>query len=118
MIVKSAWIEELPKDRIQQMYDENNNNTGRTMRQLSPDSGCYVNEVSHVQVLALDQGGRGQQCDKFESNWRWTMYGPEYSRLRAIKAKYDPDDLLWCWRCVGSETERTMRILEVFDAAL
>ncbi|KAH7067445.1 hypothetical protein BKA63DRAFT_424441, partial [Paraphoma chrysanthemicola] len=86
MIVKSTWNEALPKDQVLQILDNNSNGTGRAMRQLSPDSGCYLNE-----------------CDKFEPNWQWAMYGPNYSRLRAIKAKYDPNDLLWCRRCVGSE---------------
>jgi hypothetical protein len=43
------------------------------------------------------------QCDSLEPNWQWAMYGPNYARLSAIKAKYDPDELLWCRRCVGSE---------------
>jgi hypothetical protein len=31
------------------------------------------------------------------------MYGPNYSRLGAIKAKYDPNDIFWCRKCIGSE---------------
>nr|GFD11914.1 hypothetical protein [Tanacetum cinerariifolium] len=53
------------------------------MRQISPDSGCY--------------------CDQYEPDWQWAMYGPNYSRLRAIKNKYDADELFWCRKCIGSE---------------
>lgn len=51
MIVKTSWNDALPKERIQQLHDDMTNKTGRAMRQLSPDSGCYVNEVSLHSVM-------------------------------------------------------------------
>jgi hypothetical protein len=86
MIVKSAWDTALPETTVREFQDSSTNRTGRAMRSLSPDSGCYVNEV-----------------DKYEPNFQEAMYGPNYPRLRAIKAKYDPENLLWCRRCIGSE---------------
>jgi hypothetical protein len=86
MIVKSAWNTALPDTVVRGFQDESTNNTGRAMRSLSPDSGCYVNE-----------------CDAYEPFFQQAMYGANYPRLRAVKAKYDPDNLLWCRRCVGSE---------------
>ena len=46
------------------------------------------------------------QCDQYEPDWQWALYGSNYPRLRAIKAKYDPDELLWCRKCVGSDEWR------------
>ncbi|KAB2102362.1 hypothetical protein AG0111_0g9634 [Alternaria gaisen] len=86
MIVKSAWDTALPGATVREFQKSSTNRTGRAMRGLSPDSGCYVNEV-----------------DKYEPNFQEAMYGPNYPRLRAIKAKYDPENLLWCRRCIGSE---------------
>ncbi|KAF2183999.1 FAD binding domain protein [Zopfia rhizophila CBS 207.26] len=86
MIVKINWSDNLPEEQVLHFHDMMTNKTGYAMRKLSPDSGCYVNE-----------------CDQYEPNWQWAMYGPNYSRLRAIKASYDTDDLLWCRRCIGSD---------------
>lgn len=41
--------------------------------------------------------------DPFEPEWQWSFFGPNYQRLRAVKEKYDPDGVLWCISCVGSE---------------
>jgi hypothetical protein len=86
MIVKSAWDTALPESVVRGFQDAATNRTGRAMRSAAPDSGCYVNE-----------------CDTYEPAFQQAMYGPNYARLRAIKEKYDPEGLLWCRRCVGSE---------------
>lgn len=38
-----------------------------------------------------------------EPNWQYAAFGENYPRLLATKNKYDPDGLLWCRHCVGSE---------------
>lgn len=43
------------------------------------------------------------QANPYEVDWQWPFWGPNYPRLYAIKQKYDPDGLLWCHKCVGSE---------------
>jgi FAD/FMN-containing dehydrogenase len=48
------------------------------LRKLSPNSGAYVNEA-----FAL------------EENWKESFWGSNYAKLSQIKAKYDPDMLLW-----------------------
>ncbi|KAF3258158.1 hypothetical protein TWF217_005850 [Orbilia oligospora] len=60
-------------------------------RQLSPNSGAYLSETFIN--------------SKF---WQSTYWGENYSRLFAIKAKYDPHNVLYCVNCVGSE-----RLIEV-----
>ena len=43
------------------------------------------------------------EADAFESDFQSTFFGPNYARLGAIKAKYDPYDLFIVKAGVGSE---------------
>lgn len=56
------------------------------LKSLAPESGAYFNEA-----------------DPYDPNWQYTFWGKNYPRLRAIKKRVDPDGLLWCVSCVGSE---------------
>jgi len=56
------------------------------IRKLSPGVGSYMWET-----------------DYFEANWQDAFWGENYPRLRAIKARYDPDGLFVHHHCVGSE---------------
>ncbi|KAI5083692.1 hypothetical protein GOP47_0003435 [Adiantum capillus-veneris] len=56
------------------------------LRDLSPGSGCYLNEA-----------------DVNEPNWQDAFYGQHYNRLKAIKERLDPEGLFTCTNCVGSE---------------
>ena len=56
------------------------------LRKLAPDMGAYMNEA-----------------DPNEPNWQEAFWGSNYPRLLEIKRKIDPDDVLWCHPCVGSE---------------
>ncbi|KAJ4357192.1 uncharacterized protein N0V89_001767 [Didymosphaeria variabile] len=47
LIVKASWSESLPTTKIQQIQDRMTHHVGYAMRRLSPDSGCYINEVSY-----------------------------------------------------------------------
>ena len=53
---------------------------------LTPGSGAYMNE------------GNFQQPD-----WKQDFFGSNYDALRAIKKKYDPDDLFYAVTTVGSD---------------
>ncbi|ESK89354.1 isoamyl alcohol oxidase [Moniliophthora roreri MCA 2997] len=53
------------------------------LKALTPDA-AYVNEA-----------------DVYETNHEVTFWGSNYQRLLDIKRKYDPDQLLDCWQCVG-----------------
>ena len=53
----------------------------------TPGAGSYVNET-----------------DYFEEDWQREFWGENYSRLLAIKQKYDPAGLFFCHHCVGSES--------------
>lgn len=56
------------------------------LRKLVPNAGSYVSE-----------------SDYFNESWQHAFWGENYSRLRTIKAKYDPDGLFIVHHGVGSE---------------
>jgi hypothetical protein len=37
-----------------------------------------------------------------EPNWQTTFWGANYPALLAIKKLRDPNNVLWCYPCVGS----------------
>jgi FAD/FMN-containing dehydrogenase len=56
------------------------------LKTLAPDSGSYVAESSF-----------------FEKAWQSSYWGPNYSRLLAVKNRYDPTGLFYVRHGVGSE---------------
>jgi FAD/FMN-containing dehydrogenase len=56
------------------------------LRRIAPDAGSYVSESNY-----------------FNASWQNAFWGPNYPRLRAVKAKYDPDGLFFVHHGVGSE---------------
>ena len=56
------------------------------LRRIAPGAGSYVSESNY-----------------FNSQWSRAFWGTHYPRLRAIKAKYDPDGLFFVHHGVGSE---------------
>ncbi|KAG2006452.1 hypothetical protein GB937_008740 [Aspergillus fischeri] len=99
LIVSQRWNESLPMALREQAVHNMTYGKGYALRQLAPDTGCYVNEAN-----------------PFEPNWQWSLFGSHYPRLRAIKSSYDPEGLLWCRHCVGSEAwaEKDGRLCPVF----
>jgi len=58
----------------------------RELRKLVPGPAAYVSESNF-----------------FERCWQQAFCGPNYPRLRAVKAKYDPAGLFFVHHGVGSE---------------
>jgi FAD/FMN-containing dehydrogenase len=56
------------------------------LRKLAPHGGSYVSESNY-----------------FNNSWQEAFWGTNYPKLRAIKAKYDPDCLFFVHHGVGSE---------------
>ena len=56
------------------------------LRKIVPNAGSYVSESNY-----------------FNRSWQTAYWGDNYSRLRAIKTKYDPDGLFFVHHGVGSE---------------
>jgi FAD/FMN-containing dehydrogenase len=64
-------------------------NIGKAMielRKVVPDPGSYVSESNF-----------------FERGWQQSFWGPNYSKLHAVKARYDPTGLFFVHHGVGSE---------------
>lgn len=57
-----------------------------TLRKAIPVTGSYVSESSF-----------------FQADWQRAYWGSNYPRLRAVKAKYDPDGLFYVHHGVGTE---------------
>ena len=56
------------------------------LRKIAPGGGSYVSESNY-----------------FNPRWREAFWGEHYSRLAAVKAKYDPEGLFFVHNGVGSE---------------
>jgi hypothetical protein len=56
------------------------------LRAIAPKAGAYVSEGNF-----------------FDESWQQSFWGPNYSRLREVKAKYDPMGLFFVHHGVGSE---------------
>ncbi|KAF6832073.1 isoamyl alcohol oxidase [Colletotrichum musicola] len=68
------------------LFDDVRQNVLPVYRQLSPDTGTYMNEA--------DWGDENFQEDFYASNWK---------KLIEIKTKYDPEGVFYCQTCVGSD---------------
>jgi hypothetical protein len=56
------------------------------LEKLTPGSGAYMNEA-----------------DPYQPNWQKEFYGENYAELRAVKKKWDENDLFYATTAVGSE---------------
>lgn len=56
------------------------------MKDLAPGMGTYCNEA-----------------DPYDPDWKQDWWGANYDSLVSIKKKNDPDNVFWCWRCVGND---------------
>ncbi|KXN85638.1 6-hydroxy-D-nicotine oxidase [Leucoagaricus sp. SymC.cos] len=54
-------------------------------------------------IQGHDASAYSNEADLWEEDWQTVFYGPNYSRLSAIKIKYDPMDLFIVRTGVGSE---------------
>ncbi|KAI1450613.1 FAD-binding domain-containing protein [Annulohypoxylon stygium] len=87
LITSQSWDDSLPAGDVMKIVNEMTYGKLNALRRLAPESGVYLNEAN-----------------TFEPGWQWSFYGQNYERLRSIKDKYDPEELLWCNQCVGSES--------------
>jgi hypothetical protein len=84
-IVVESWRDGQPRE-VTDAYFEDVTKKTDVLRQLAPNTGAYLNEA-----------------DVYEPNWKQAFFGDNYERLLSIKQKYDPGNVLWCRRCVGSD---------------
>ncbi len=83
----NPWDDSIPIAEIDLIRKEFQGSQVAILEQLSgPNAGSYSNEG-----------------DILEPDFQTTFYGPNYAKLSAIKARYDPNDLFIVPAGVGSE---------------
>ena len=66
-----------------------------------------MNITQALEELAPESGAYGNEANPWTEDWQEAFWGENYPRLLAIKQKYDPDELLMCFKCVGFD-DKTM----------
>ncbi|KZT25422.1 FAD-binding domain-containing protein [Neolentinus lepideus HHB14362 ss-1] len=56
--------------------------------------------ISYLRAITPD-AAYSNEADVYEPNHEVAFWGNNYERLLQIKRKYDPEQLLDCWHCVG-----------------
>jgi hypothetical protein len=111
LISSVSWDDTLPKGEAEKAIASVTNGTGYALRQLAPDSGVYYNEVwllslrtltTHTFIIGTNTNLI--KANPWEPDWQWAFWGPNYAQALSVKQKYDPNSLLWCHHCVGSES--------------
>ncbi|TFK27618.1 FAD binding domain-containing protein [Coprinopsis marcescibilis] len=80
--VIAPWNWNTTKEEISGQYKKASESID-SLRRITPDA-AYVNE-----------------SDVLEPNFEVSFWGEHYPRLLRLKKKYDPEQLLDCWHCVG-----------------
>ncbi|QDS76158.1 hypothetical protein FKW77_007483 [Venturia effusa] len=66
-------------------------------------AGPTMDGADALKDLAPDMGAYFNEHDPKEPFWKHTLFGPNYASLLSIKRLYDPEGLLYCRHCVGSD---------------
>lgn len=68
-------------------------------KQISTAARAALDQIK--QTLTV-QAAYVNEADPDEPNWQEVFYGAEnYNQLVQIKEKWDPDNVLNCWKCIG-----------------
>ncbi|KAK4993068.1 hypothetical protein LTR66_006116 [Elasticomyces elasticus] len=85
-ILGRTWTRDTPQAVVGEIHADITNVKVRAMKELAPNTGCYMNEA-----------------DRLDPEWQRDFYRGHYAVLESIKRRYDPDDVFYCPTCVGSE---------------
>ena len=85
-IVARGWAPGSSNATIQAVYHDITFNKTQAMKDLAPNTGCYMNEA-----------------DRFDPEYLQDFYGEHESRLSGIKRRRDPSSVFYCPTCIGSE---------------
>ena len=95
-IVARGWAPSSSNATIQAVYDDITFNKTQAMKDLAPNTGCYMNEA-----------------DRFDPDYLQDFYGEHESRLSSIKRSRDPWSVFYCPTCIGSERFRVQPIGQI-----
>jgi FAD/FMN-containing dehydrogenase len=73
------------------------------LRAARKDAGDIDKAMDELRKVVPDAGSYVSESNFFEPNWQQSFWGRNYPRLRAVKAKYDPEGLFFVHHGVGSE---------------
>ncbi len=85
-IVARGWAPGASNATIAAIHNDVTNVKTQAMKDLAPETGCYMNEA-----------------DRFDPDYLKDFYGENRVRLESIKRRFDPEDFFYCPTCVGSE---------------
>ena len=88
-IVARGWAPGSSDATIQAVYDDITYNKTQAMKDLAPNTGCYMNEA-----------------DRFDPDYLQDFYGEHTRNLSDIKRRRDPRGVFYCPTCIGSERFR------------
>lgn len=86
LVVTTPWSFEAPRSDMAALHARTTNEFIPKLKALAPSSGAYLNEA-----------------DFNQPDFQKAFFGKNYDRLKAIKQKYDPDNVFWVLKGVGSE---------------
>jgi FAD/FMN-containing dehydrogenase len=67
------------------------------------DADKIDKSMNELRKIVLGAGSYVSESNFFDQSWQRSFWGENYSRLREIKAKYDPTGLFFVHHGVGSE---------------
>lgn len=73
------------------------------IRAADHDDAAIRSSVAALRAIAPQGGSYVSESDFFEKDWRHSFWGDNYTRLLAVKRKYDPTELFFVHHGVGSE---------------
>lgn len=85
-IVARGWAPGSSNATIRAVYDDITYTKTQAMKDLAPNTGCYMNEA-----------------DRFDPDYLQDFYGEHRWILSDIKRRHDPRDVFYCPTCIGSE---------------
>ncbi|XP_041349032.1 FAD-linked oxidoreductase apf9-like [Gigantopelta aegis] len=69
--------------------------------------GIAAGHKLNEELLKYGQGVYYNEPSYDLPNWKELFWGGNYDRLLTIKRRWDPDNFLWCYHCIGSDIQNT-----------
>ena len=86
LITATFWDPAADAATIKAISDKLTYDWGKKLIDASPGAGAYMSESDYI-----------------EPNFTQSFFGSKYAKLRALKTKYDPNDVFYAQNAVGSE---------------